>query len=237
MNYLARKSARLSHSDGGAKAQWFFVTFQCTFWVLLLIFTGKTAFANPKIYLIRHAAVDLQKPGWGTSKNSAEYKETYNIAGIEAFDPEEVLQKIENHGRLDTIFCSPQHRALETALMLFGENVVLRTDSVLAELDYPVVQVPILQLPVKGWLFVSRVSWMAGINRGEKTGYKNRLEELNVFTDDLVKYARRNGLAVVVAHGMLNRELVKILKAHGWEYCENGKDGYGNLSVNCLEYF
>jgi hypothetical protein len=39
-----------------------------------------------------------------------------------------------------------------------------------------------------------------------------------------------------VAHGMVNRELVKILKNHGWEYCENGKDGYGNLSVNCFEY-
>lgn len=220
-----------------AKKLRFCVTFNCSFWVLLLFFNGKTAFANPKIYLIRHAAVDLQKPGWATSKNSTEYKEAYNLAGIETFNPEEVLQKIENDTSIDTIFCSPQPRALETALMLFGENAVLRTDSVLAELDYPVVQVPVLQLPVKGWLFVSRVSWMAGINRGEKTGYKIRLEELNVFTDDLVKYARRNGLAVVVAHGMLNRELVKILKVRGWKFCENGKDGYGNLSVNCLEYF
>jgi broad specificity phosphatase PhoE len=237
MEKFSRKSARLSHSDRGAKTLRFNVTFLYTFWVLLLIFTGKTAFANPKIYLIRHAAVDLKKPGWGTSKNSEEYKEAYNFAGIETFNPEEVLQKIENNTSIDTIFCSPQPRALETALMLFGEKAVLRTDSVLAELDYPVVQVPVLQLPVKGWLFVSRLTWMAGINRGEQTAYKNRLEELNAFTDDMVKYAHRNGLAVVVAHGMLNRELVKILKARDWEFCKNGKDGYENLSVNCLEYF
>jgi broad specificity phosphatase PhoE len=226
MNDLARK--------GGT--QRFYVTFQCTFLLLLLVFTGKIAFANSKIYLIRHAAVDLKKPGWGTSKNSAEYKQVYNLAGIETFNPDEVLQKIENHESLDTVFCSPQLRALETALMLFGENMVLHTDSVLTELDYPVLQVPVLLLPVKGWLFVSRVSWMAGINKGEKTGYKDRLEELNAFTDDLVKFAHRNGLAVLVAHGMLNRELVKILKSRGWEFCENGKDGYGNLSVNCFEY-
>lgn len=223
-------------SRKGAKTQRFYVTFQFIVLLLLIVFTGRTAFANPKIYLIRHAAVDLKKPGWGTSKNSAEYKKAYNYAGIEAFSPEEVLQKNENHDNLDTVFCSPQPRALETALVLFGENVVLKTDSVLTELDYPVVRVPVIQLPVKGWLFVSRVTWMAGINRGEKIGYKDRLEELNAFAEDLTKFAHRNGMALVVAHGMLNRELVKILKVRGWEFCENGKDGYGNLSVNCLEY-
>ncbi len=227
MYYLARK---------GAMAQRFSLFFLC-FFVLLFSAWGEKANSIPGIYVIRHAAVDLKKPGWGTSKNSAEYKEAYNLAGIEAFNPDKVLRKIENQEKLDTVFCSPQHRALATALMLFGENRILKTDSVLAELDYPVVQFPVLQLPVKGWLFVSRVTWMAGINRGEKTGYKDRLEELNVFTDDLIKFAHRNGQAVVVAHGMLNRELVKILKARGWEFCENGKDGYGNLSVNCLEYF
>jgi len=205
--------------------------------LLLMIVRAGTANSTPKIYLIRHAAVDLKKPGWGTSKNSAEYKEAYNVAGVEAFTPNEVLQKIENHENLDTVFCSPQLRALETALMLFGENVVLKTDSVLIELDYPVVQVPVLQLPVKGWLFVSRVTWMVGINKGEKSGYRDRLEELNAFAEDLIKFVHRNRLAVVVAHGMLNRELVKILKARGWEFCENGKDGYGNLSVNCFECY
>jgi broad specificity phosphatase PhoE len=141
------------------------------------------------------------------------------------------LQKIKNYENLDTVFCSPQKRALETAFKLFEENAVLRTDSVLAELDYPVVKVPVIQFPVKGWLFVSRVTWMAGLNRGKKTGYGERREELNAFADELLRFAYKNELAVVVAHGMVNRELVKNLKDRGWEYCGNG-----NLSVNCLEY-
>jgi broad specificity phosphatase PhoE len=223
-------------SRKGAKAQRFYRAFQRIVLLMLVILPEMTSFANPKIYLIRHAAVDLGKPGWGTSKKSAKYKEAYNFAGIETFNPDDILQKIEDYEILDTIFCSPQSRALETAVMLFGENVVLRTDSVLAELDYPVVRVPVIQLPVKGWLFVSRVTWMAGINRGEKTGYRDRLEELNAFSDELIKSACRNDLGVVVAHGMLNRELVEILKNRGWEYCDNGKDRYGNLSVNCLKY-
>ena len=219
----------------GAKGRSIYVTFQ--FIVLLSIFLpGRTAFANPKIYLIRHAKVDLNKPGWGTSKNSAEYKVTYNYVGIKPFNPDEVLQKIKNQENLDTVFCSPQPRAQETAMMLFGENRVLKTDSVLTELDYPVMRVPVIQLPVKGWLIISRITWMAGINQGEEPGYRDRLNELNNFSEELIKFAYRNGQAVVVAHGMVNRELVKILKNRGWEYCENGKDGYGNLSVNCFEY-
>jgi len=220
-----------------AKARSFYVTFQ--FIVLLVIFLpGRTTFAHPKIYLIRHAKVDLKKPGWGTSKYSAEYKKDYNVTGVEVFNIDEVLKKIKNYPSIDTIFCSPQHRAMETALILFVEDVVFETDSVLIELDYPVVQhVPVIQLPVTGWLLISRISWMAGINRGEKTGYKDRVDELNAFSDELIKFACRNGNAVVVAHGMVNRELVKILKKRGWKYCENGKDRYRNLSVNCLEYF
>jgi len=223
-------------SRKGTKAQRFYKAFQHIVLLILIILPEMTSFASPKIYLIRHATVDLGKPGWGTSKQSAEYKEAYNFAGIETFNPEEVLQKIKNIKGLDTVFCSPQPRAQETAVMLFGEKVVLKTDSILTELDYPVVHVPVIQLPVKGWLFVSRVTWMAGINRGEKTGYRDRLEELNAFSDELIKFTYRNGLAVVVAHGMLNRELVKILRTRGWEYCDNGKDGYRNLSVNCLKY-
>lgn len=224
-------------SRKGTKAQRFYRAFQHIVLPILIILPEITSFASPKIYLIRHATVDLGKPGWGTSKSSAQYKEAYNFAGIETFNPEEVLQKIKNYTSIDTIFCSPQPRAQETALMLFGENVVLKTDSILTELDYPVVRVPVIQLPVKGWLFVSRLTWMAGINRGEKTGYRDRLEELNAFSDELIKFACRNDLAAVVAHGMLNRELVKILKNRGWEFCENGKDGYRNLSVNCLKYY
>lgn len=205
------------------------------FGIMIILLSSFISRGSPRIYLVRHAAVDLAKPGWGSSENSAEYKAAYNIADIETFNPDEVLKKIENHKNIDTLFCSPQPRALETAKILFGGKAFLKTDSVLTELDYPVLQIPLLPLPVKGWLFLSRITWIAGINTGEKAGYKERLDELNVFTDELTKFADRNGQAVIVAHGMLNRELVKILKDRGWKYCKNGKNGYNNLSVNCLE--
>ena len=101
MNDLTRKIT---------KTRRFYLAFQHIVLLVLIILPEMTTFANPKIYLIRHAAVDLGKPGWGTSKNSAQYKEAYNFAGIETFNPHEILQKIKNYENLDTVFCSPQPR-------------------------------------------------------------------------------------------------------------------------------
>ncbi len=212
------------------------------YWVLQLIilqmFTVQIVSADsiPRIYIIRHANVDLPKPGWGSAKKSKKYKNAYNTVGIETFNPEEALHKIENHASIDTVFCSPQLRAQETALLLFSEDVILETDSVLIEFDYPVIQIPVLQLPVKGWLAISRITWMTGINRGKKSNYKNRISSLNDFSDELSAFALNNELAVVVAHGFVNRKLIKLLKANGWKFCKKGRDGHKNLSVNCLEY-
>jgi len=91
-------------SRKGTKAQRFYKAFQHIVLLMLIILPEMTTFANPKIYLIRHAEVDLGKPGWGTSKQSAEYKEAYNFAGIEAFNPVEVLRKIKNYETYMTIF-------------------------------------------------------------------------------------------------------------------------------------
>jgi hypothetical protein len=50
------------------------------------------------------------------------------------------------------------------------------------------------------------------------------------FSNDLLKFGYRNALAVMVVHGILNRELVKILKTCGWQSFEKRKDGYVFIS-------
>jgi len=196
------------------------------------IFVSINVFAESKIYIIRHAKVKIENPGWSNTGEIQSYKEEYNTAQIEVFDPEIVLNRIDHPELIDTVFCSPQSRAIETANLLFNNQVNLKIDNNLMELDYPVIGLPLIKMPVKTWLTISRISWMAGINRKEKPTLKQRKASLEFFSNEIIAFAETHEKSVVIAHGMVNRELIKILKMKGWKF-EN-RDGFGNLSVNCL---
>lgn len=196
------------------------------------VFFSLSAFAQHEIYLIRHATVDIEKPGWTNSKRARIFKEEYSRADIQNFDPEIVLGKITNQEKIDTVFCSPQLRAIQTADILFEKQVIRRIDTNLMEFDYSVNRIPLIRLPVNTWLAMSRISWMIGNSIGDKPTYRQRKDNLEIFVDEIIEHAEKNGQSVVIAHGMLNRELIRILKKKGWKF-EN-KEGFGNLSVNCL---
>ena len=202
------------------------------YFLLLFIFISFHSFAGSKIYLIRHATVDIEKPGWCSAKKAQAYKAAYDLAFVQLFDPKPVLDKIDRPDEIDTVFCSPQFRAIQTVDILFDKKVIRRIDTNLMEFDYPVCRIPLIRLPLKVWLATSRISWMIGKSIHKKPSYRQRKEDLEIFADELIEYAEKNGRSVVVAHGMLNRELIRILKKRGWNF-EN-KDGLGNLSVNCL---
>ncbi len=200
--------------------------------LIILIFISLNVFGGSKIYLIRHAAVEINKPGWVNAKKAHIYKEEYNHSDIQIFDPEMVLNKIENYKEIDTVFCSPQMRAIQTAEILFQNQANLKIDKHLMELDYPVSKLRLIKLPINVWLTMSRISWMIGNRVSKKPSYNDRKENLEIFVEEIIDYAEKNGKSVVVAHGMVNRELIRILKKKGWNY--ELKEGLGNLSVNCL---
>ncbi len=197
-----------------------------------LILPGKSQ-PPSKIYLIRHAKVDIKNPGWGNSKAAHLYKKQYNRSPIRKFKVNEIKEKIENFETVDTVFCSPLKRATETASIIFGKDAVIKTDSVLAELDYPVIKFPAVQLPVKVWLLISRVTWMMGTNGKGKENYQRRKKELRVYSQKLMEYASTHEITIVVAHGMVNRELKMILKEQGWK--PGNHYDFSTLSVNYFE--
>ena len=197
-----------------------------------LIFISGNVFATSKIYLIRHAAVQIENPGWCNAQTAYNYRVQYNIKSVRVFDAEKVLNKIDQPETIDTVFCSPHSRALQTAVLLFKSQVNLKINENLMELDYHVIKFPLFKLPVRVWHTISLISWMAGINNHDKSTYRYRKQSLENYSHELISYAEKHGKAVVVAHGVLNSELIKILKKKGWKF--KHRDGFGNLSVNCM---
>lgn len=202
------------------------------FSTFILIFLSVHAFASSKIYLIRHATVPIENPGWCSARIAHKYRVVYNKTSVQEFNPDGVLKKIDHPETIDTVFCSPQLRAIQTAELLFDKKVNLKINKNLMELDYPVIQLPLIRLPVRVWLTTSLIAWMAGNNQAGKPTYRQRKQSLENYSYELIRYAKTHGKTVVVAHGVVNRELIKILKKKGWKF--DKRDGYKNLSVNCL---
>ena len=207
----------------------------CVYLLFSFFFFTSTGLASsgPTIYFIRHAEVNADNPGWSSSRNAYNYKEEYNRASIINFNPEPIRSKIRNYENVDTVFCSPQLRAIQTAAILFDTNhVVLNINDNLMELQYNVIRFPVIQMPARAWLTTSLIFWMAGINTGSLTSYEERKNSLEDFAGEIIDYAERHGECIIVAHGVVNREFIRILKKKGWKRDERG--GNGNLSVNSL---
>ena len=203
-----------------------------TLWIFISGYSANGLFAQSEIYLIRHAQVELDTPGWINNKTAIAHKQTYNQSPIMAFDADEVLAKIDHIEAIDTVFVSPQPRARETATQIFGNRVYYRIEPQLKELEYPVVRIPVLILPTAVWLGISRGTWMLGLNNRQLPTLKEEMQELEIVADELIAFAERNQRTVAVAHGMVNRQLKKILKRKGWRVMEN--EGHKNLAVNKL---
>jgi broad specificity phosphatase PhoE len=203
-----------------------------TLGLLVSVYSANGLFAQSEIYLIRHAQVELETPGWISYKTAIAHKQTYNHSPIMAFEATDVLAKIDHYNAIDTVFVSPQSRARETAAKIFGNHVHYRVEPGLKELDYPVVRIPVLIMPTPVWLGLSRATWMMGLNNQQMPTLKEEMHELKIVADELIDYAERNQRTVVVAHGMVNRQLKKILKQRGWRVAEN--EGHKNLAVNKL---
>ena len=204
----------------------------CTFFIFFLFCSTLHVIAGSRIYIIRHAEVRTESPGWCSSKEAKLYREEYNKTDIQAFDPEQILKKINNPEEVDTVFCSPQKRAIQTALTLFNKTIILNINDNLMELQNPVIKWPVIKMPARVWLAASLIFWMAGNNNDALPTYRQRKQDLEKYSFELIDYAERHGECVVVAHGLVNRELIRILKRKGWKYDQ--KEGYGNLSVNSL---
>ena len=202
------------------------------FWAAILFFSGKINAAPQRIYLLRHAEVAIEKPGWGKAEKVREYKKQYNRAPVKKEISEELQLVADSLAAISKIYCSKLLRSQQTAGLLFGDSVNCETDQRLNEIEYPVLNNKLIKFPVKFWLSLSRGLWMLNLNKKGTNSVKEEKERIGKLAVELAAISEKEGNVFIVGHGFFNRLMLKELKKNGWKV--ERFEGYKNLSLNCL---
>ncbi len=183
-----------------------------------------------QIYLIRHAKPDVKKKAFCSADEAQQYVKDYNSVPIIPFDPDLVSVNLQpNH----TIYCSSLPRSQETALNIFGDEYPVVADSIFREFEIRMIDAnSFLKLPMVLWQGFSRGSWMLGFNHRGIERHKEAKLRANKAAENLIKVARREETAILVAHGMLNGAISKELEKKGWRQIQ--KQGHVNLGATIL---
>lgn len=198
----------------------------------LTFLPGNTTAAPQRVYLLRHAEVAIEKPGWGKAEKVREYKKQYKAAPVKQEIPGELRAIADSLSAISKIYTSNLPRSKQTTRLLFGDSAPFVTDSRLNEIEYPVLNNKLMKIPVKFWLSLSRGLWMLNLNKKEANSLKEEKDRIRELAIELTAISEKERNVFIVGHGFLNRLLLKELKNTGWEV--ERFEGYENLSLNCL---
>jgi broad specificity phosphatase PhoE len=181
-----------------------------------------------QIILIRHGNPEINRNGWFSYKAARNYIIAYDTVGVKPIvKPPVVLET----GEEVKIFSSSLFRAFDTALKVFGDDVSITVDSAFIEFQREITPLPLI-LPIKGWTGISRFFWMIGLHSSDIPSLRSEKSRA-VFDSELLENAAiDNTRVVLVAHGFLNKYIIRNLKKNGWDHSYNGGNDY--LAVQVL---
>lgn len=183
-----------------------------------------------RIFLIRHARPQVESKGIFSAAGAKQYITDYDAASVEEFILE---HEAIPYKEITKVHCSPLIRSQLTAKAIFGEDVQLIIDQNFREFERKIFSLPLIQLPIKLWLFGARILWFLGFNsRGIET-FKEARQRARSAAKQLAEEATQETIAVLVAHGLLNFFIRRELKRLGWQRTIKGGSGF--ISVNMLE--
>ena len=182
-----------------------------------------------EIILIRHGEPDVNKKGWKGRKQAEQFALAYDTVGVLPFD-----NKIHCLKGVTTkkVYHSSLPRSSHTAQLLFGNDFELIEDARFREFERKVMKFVNLKMPLMFWLGTSRILWLMGLNNKDIETFdqaKSRAMENALY---LAEEAKKDEQAILVAHGLHNRYVMKYLQQNGWEQVRKGGSKY--LAVNIL---
>src|SRR5580698_2548118 len=170
--------------------------------------------APARIILIRHGKPHIAVAPTKSHHGFRDYIDDYEAAGLDPADaPPEELQDLV--GELSSIYTSDRKRSHESARAL-APQAELIADPLFVEAPLASPRIPLLRMNIPKWAVMSRILWHAGYHP-EIENYRRAKHRASQAADILIKRAREEGIAVLVAHGYFNAMIGRELRRRGFE--------------------
>ncbi len=181
-----------------------------------------------QIMLIRHAVPKIKRKGWTTFYEADDLRQAYDT--VEVYEISDSPVRIHPE-EVENIRSSPLIRARSTAEQLFKPNYTIIYDSTFIEFRNEIIPIPWIKLPLKFWKVTSRLFWMAGLHSENVPSLSNEKQRARAGAAKLAKWVKEEKRIVLVAHGFLNRYLIRYLKKAGWQHSFDGGYSFSNVQV------
>jgi broad specificity phosphatase PhoE len=166
-----------------------------------------------RIILIRHGRPDIPTAPRTSHREFRKYIDAYEEAGLdpESIPPDELQDLL---GEIDAVFTSGRKRSVDSARAL-APHAELIADPLFAEAPLASPPIPLLRMKVPKWAVVARILWHAGYHP-EIENFRRAKHRAVQAADILVRRARDDGAAALVAHGYFNLIIGRELRRRGF---------------------
>jgi broad specificity phosphatase PhoE len=184
--------------------------------------------APMRVILIRHGRPNIATAPRTSHREFRSYIDAYEDAGLDptSMPPEELQDLL---GEIDAVFTSERRRSVDSARAL-APHAELIADPLFAEAPLASPPIPLLKMKVPKWAVVARILWHAGYHP-EIENYRRAKHRAVQAADILVKRARADGAAALVAHGYFNYIIGRELRRRGFRKSGSHRAQFWNSVV------
>ena len=181
-----------------------------------------------RIILVRHGRPAISTGHRTSHRGFRAYIDAYETAGLdpESAPPEELQDLVKE---LTEVFTSSAPRSQDSARAL-APNAEMIADPLFEEAPLASPRIPLLRMSVPKWAVVSRILWHAGYHP-EIENYRRSKHRAVDAADILMRRARENGVAALVAHGYFNAIIGRELRRRGFRKTGAHRAQYWNAVI------
>jgi len=166
-----------------------------------------------RIILVRHGKPAISTNHRTSHRGFRDYIDAYEAAGLDPQSaPPEELQDLARG--ITAVYTSHRPRSQESAKAI-APHAELLADALFEEAPLASPRIPLIKLGVPAWAVMSRILWHAGYHP-EIENYRRSKIRAKKAADILTAKAKKDGIAVLVAHGYFNAIIGRELARRGF---------------------